>query len=98
MYVHAVDWLDSWNRADLDGVLGPFADNARFVSPKAAAIMGSAVLEGKDKISTYWRTALKQIVFLEFTLDRVVCDTTAGEMLVVYNANLKSLLRNALTA
>ena len=50
--------------------------------------MGNAMLKGKDQISAYWRTALKQIAFLEFKLDRAICDTAAREMVIVYNANL----------
>lgn len=85
---HAERWIAAWNRRDVDAVLADYADDARFVSPKALTFVGSARIEGKAALGNYWRTALERIPTLVFTLDRVLCDVEQREMVVLYEANL----------
>ncbi len=88
MLEHAERWIADWNRRDVDAVLSVFADGARFTSPKALAIAGSATLEGKAALTAYWREAMRRISTIEFRLDYVLCDVERREMVVVYEANL----------
>jgi steroid delta-isomerase len=85
---HAARWIAAWNRRDVDAVLGDYVDDARFVSPKALAFVGSARIDGKARLGAYWREALRRIPTLAFRLDRVLCDVERREMVVLYEADL----------
>ena len=88
MLRHAVHWIDAWNRRDVDAVLSVFRDDARFVSPKAAQMVGYAELANKRELEAYWREAMRRITSLKFTLDHVTCDVEAREMVVFCTAEL----------
>lgn len=91
MLDHAAHWIAAWNRRDLDAVLRPFAEDARFVSPKAQTIIGTTVLEGKQAIGDYWRRASERIGTLEFRLCHVTCDPERRELVVFYEAMLDGM-------
>ena len=91
MLDHGAHWIAAWNRRDVDAVLRPFTEGARFVSPKAAGIVGTTVLEGRQAIGEYWRRALDRIERLEFRLDHVTCDVEQREAVVFYQATLGSV-------
>lgn len=82
MQRHAEDWIAAWNRRDVEAVLAHFAEDAVFVSPRAAAMTGSAVVRGKTALRDYWQLPA---VRLEFVLDHVICDPEAREMAVIYD-------------
>lgn len=82
---HAEAWIAAWNNGDVDRVLVDFADDARFVSPRAQQIAGQAELRGKAALGAYWRAAMAKHGRPRFRLDHVVCDVERGEMLVVYD-------------
>ena len=84
----AEEWIAAWNRRDLDAVLAPFADDARFTSPRAVAILGTATATDKATLRRYWQAALDRHHTLVFTLYRVLCDVERREMVVVYERNL----------
>ena len=84
----AANWISAWNRKDVDAVLKHYADDAIFVSPKAAAFVGYSVVEGKQALSQYWHLAAKKIEKIEFTLDHIVWDADAKELVIFYEANL----------
>lgn len=50
----AKNWIDSWNRGDIETVAGHYAEDCRFVSPRAAAITGHALVEGRAALLAYW--------------------------------------------
>ena len=83
-------WISNWNSKDVDAVLAHYVDNATFISPKAAGLVGNAVLNGKDALALYWRTAAAKIT-IHFTLDRIVWDGEANELVVFYEANLNGV-------
>lgn len=82
MLHHGEEWIAAWNRRDVDAVLEHFAEDAVFVSPRAAAMTGSAVVRGKAALRTHWQLPA---VRLEFVLDRVICDPERREMVVIYD-------------
>ena len=85
---HAEEWIAAWNRRDLPRVLADFADEARFVSPTAAAVVGHPVVEGKAALERYWRAALERRQSLQFRLDYALCDELRNEMVVVYDRTI----------
>lgn len=88
MLRHAAHWIDAWNRRDVDAVLSVFHEDAHFVSPKASQFVGRAELVNRHEIENYWRTGLRTITSIVFTLDHVACDPDRREMIVVYVAEL----------
>ncbi len=69
----AAAWIAAWNAHDLERVLGHYADDVVFRSPRIEAVMGDAtcVVHGKAALRTYWATALEKMPDLHFVLDRV---------------------------
>ncbi|MHB8303068.1 MAG: nuclear transport factor 2 family protein [Acidobacteriaceae bacterium] len=59
----AREWESAWNRQDVEAVLKHFHEHAVFTSPLAVRIGVAAdgVLNGKDAIRHYWKTALAQM-------------------------------------
>lgn len=67
----AEEWRDAWNAHDLSRILAHYRDDIRFRSRKAAALVGSGLVEGKDALEAYWRRALKGQPDLRFEIERV---------------------------
>jgi hypothetical protein len=53
-------WIAAWNRRDVEAVLAHYAEDARFVSPVARAVVGRAVLCNKQELAGYWRGAVRR--------------------------------------
>lgn len=70
----AENWIDAWNRHDLDAVLAHFRDDFEFSSPFIRQFAGgpSGNLVGKDAARAYWQAALSQIPDLRFELVNVL--------------------------
>lgn len=85
---HARRWIAAWNARDLEAVLGFFAADAVFVSPKAERFTGQARVEGKAALRAYWTTALEKITALEFAFEAADWDAATSTLLVVYGAGL----------
>jgi ketosteroid isomerase-like protein len=66
----AADWIDAWNRHDLDAILAHYADDFEMRSPYIVQIAGepSGVLRGKAAVGAYWAAALARMPDLRFTL------------------------------
>ena len=74
MEMFAANWIANWNARDLDAILAHFAEDARFISPLAAELTGSPIIEGKASLRAYWSKALEASSELHFTLIVAVCD------------------------
>ncbi|MDP9413078.1 MAG: nuclear transport factor 2 family protein [Pseudomonadota bacterium] len=61
-------WIRDWNSHDLEAILSHYADNARFTSPFAKILTGTAVVEGKEGLRAYWSEGLKRRPNLRFEL------------------------------
>lgn len=70
----ASDWIDAWNRRDLDSVLAHYTDDFEFSSPVIIEVAGepSGTLRGKPAIREYWTKALARLPDLHFDLDEVL--------------------------
>lgn len=84
----AREWVAAWGRKDVDAVLAHYAEGAVFRSPKAQAIVGNAVLEGKAALAAYWRAAVARIETIHFELERAHWAAEGRTLTVVYVADL----------
>jgi ketosteroid isomerase-like protein len=82
------EWARAWNARDIDAVLAHFADDVTFMSPVAADVVGTPELRGKEALRAYWERALARIGHLHFTVERVLWDDEAQELVVFYLAEL----------
>ena len=66
----AREWIEAWNRHDLEKILSHYSDDFVMSSPRIAIIVGdeSGVLKGKDAIRAYWKRALELTPDLQFEL------------------------------
>ena len=69
----AQQWIDEWNRRDVEAVLAHFADDVEFCSPLVVSVTGepTGVVRGKDALRDYWVAALAERPNLHFELDDV---------------------------
>jgi hypothetical protein len=79
-------WIEAWNRRDVETVLATYEDDLVFTSPRASVVVGSGTVNGKSALRAYWRKALEQIDELEFSLDRVLWDPEARELVILYTS------------
>ncbi|HEY2015687.1 MAG TPA: nuclear transport factor 2 family protein [Bryobacteraceae bacterium] len=91
----AEEWIENFNRGDEDAVLAHFAEHATFTSPRALKIAGRETLASRGELSAYWKTALRSIRSLHFTLDRVVHDSSARRIAMVYLSEIDGDRRRA---
>jgi len=84
----AKEWAEAWSARNLDAVLSHYAEDAEFISPKAATIAGQARLSGKAALERYWRAALERIPKIHFSVERILWDAESRELCVVYLADL----------
>ena len=66
----AADWIDAWNKHDLDHILSHYADDFEMSSPVIIAVAGvpSGILKGKENVGAYWAKALPLAPELHFEL------------------------------
>jgi len=84
----AEQWIANWNRLDVDRVMSHFADQARFVSPKALRVVGRAELNGKAALRAYWEAAARRVRAIHFSLGHVVWDADRRILVVFYEADI----------
>lgn len=58
--VFAQEWVDAWNRRDLEALPAHYADDVEFRSPVAARLLGdpSGMVRGKSNLRAYFTKAL----------------------------------------
>lgn len=66
----ARDWIDSWNKHDLERILSHYADDFEMSSPRIIIVAKepSGVLKGKSAVGAYWAKALELAPGLHFEL------------------------------
>ena len=80
----ATNWIDAWNRLDVEAVLATFEEGVSFTSPGALATVGVATVHGKSALRDYWTAALARITELRFVLERAVWDPETRELAIIY--------------
>jgi ketosteroid isomerase-like protein len=70
----AHEWIDAFNRHDLDAVLSHYAEDVDFTSPFVVEVAGepSGTLRGKDALRAYFQRALERYPDLGFELLEVL--------------------------
>jgi hypothetical protein len=68
----AADWLDAWNRHDINAILSHYADDVVFLSPVAEQRVGNGRVVGRDALARYWSAGLSQQPLLQFELEKVL--------------------------
>jgi hypothetical protein len=86
--IFAARWAESWNRRDVEAVLAHFHDDVIFTSPTALAVVGSAVVSGKEFLRDYWNKAMNRIGSLRFAVDRVLWDAESRELAIIYTSTI----------
>ncbi|HZQ34425.1 MAG TPA: nuclear transport factor 2 family protein [Dehalococcoidia bacterium] len=89
-------WAEEWNRRDVEAVLAHFADNVSFTSPKAAATVGTATVEGKAALRAYWLAGLQRLERIRFEIDHAIWDPAGSELAIVYAATLNGQTNRAI--
>ena len=77
-------WIAAWNRRDLEAILAHFADDAEFVSPRAAKVTGNAFVRGQAALRDYWSRRSAEVKSLHFELERTLWDARETTLTVVY--------------
>ena len=64
----AHDWIDAWNRRDLDGLIAMYAESIHLRSPFARVFATDGVIKGKAELRAYWEEAMRRMpnLALEF--------------------------------
>ena len=68
----AANWLDAWNRHDINAILSHYADDVVFLSPVAEQRVGNGRVVGRDALGRYWSAGLSQQPLLQFELEKVL--------------------------
>jgi len=80
------EWIDKWNGRDVDGVLGRFADDVVFTSPRVPPIMGKTAVSGKHELAEYWNRGMAAIQSIHFDLDYAIVD--GNRLGIIYTSNI----------
>jgi ketosteroid isomerase-like protein len=80
----AREWVDAWNRRDIETVLAHYVDDLVFTSPRALETVGVPTVVGKPALRSYWQKALGKVQSLTFTLERTVWDPELRELAIIY--------------
>ena len=90
---YAADWIEAWNRLDIEAVLATFDDGVAFTSPRALATVGMDTVRGKEALRAYWVAALAHVSSLRFVLERMIWDPETHELAIVYVSEINGSAR-----
>jgi hypothetical protein len=57
----ADQWIDAWNRQDLDALLTTYADEVELRSPFSKVYASGGVVRGKAALRSYWGEVMRRI-------------------------------------
>lgn len=79
----ASDWIDSWNRHDIDAIMSHYSDDVELISPNVIRLLGdeSGTVKGKDALREYFKKGLAAFPELRFETIEVF---TGVDSLVLY--------------
>ncbi|MBM4285943.1 MAG: nuclear transport factor 2 family protein [Deltaproteobacteria bacterium] len=80
------EWVEAWNRRDLDAILEHYADEVELTSPFVAQVLGdpAGTLRGKEQVRSYFAMGLAMFPDLAFRVGQVCCGVQS--MVVCYHA------------
>jgi hypothetical protein len=90
-YQMALDWIEVWNRHDLDAILSHHADDVEFTSPFVVKLLvnPSGTIKSKEVLKSYFEKGLEAYPDLKFELIRVL---TGVDSLTIYYRSVKRTL------
>ena len=88
-------WAQSWSNRDVDAVAACFADNVRFVSPRAAEVTGNPVVVGRPALRDYWQRAVESVGSIVFNLEQVLEDVGGEQIVIVYTSDIDGQRKRA---
>lgn len=88
-------WVRAWSNRDVDAVADCFAENVRFVSPRAAEVTGEAVVVGREALRGYWRQAVTGAESIAFQLDHILEDADGKRIVIVYISDIDGRRKRA---
>jgi len=87
----AQDWLDSWNRHDLDPIMSHYAEDVELTSPFVAQITGdpTGTVKGKAALQAYFAKGLATYPDLRFELLEIF--TGVNSFVLYYRSSISAL-------
>ncbi|GET39648.1 nuclear transport factor 2 family protein [Microseira wollei] len=87
----AQNWLDDWNRHDLDAILSHYAEDIEFTSPFIVQLMNDSrgKIQGKSALREYFAKGLAAYPELRFELEQILVGV---DSIVIYYRSIKNLL------
>lgn len=69
----AGDWIDSWNRHDLDSIMSHYSEDVELISPIVIRLLGdkSGTVRGRDALREYFGKGLSAFPDLRFEMIEV---------------------------
>ena len=72
------EWVDAWNRHDLDAILAHYDDDVVFSSPFVATLTGDpgqTAIEGYEAVRSYMADSVRRTAGIAYTLDNTYIGT-----------------------
>ena len=90
-WAFAHEWLDAWNKHDVDLIMKHYADSIEFCSPVVQKVLGdpNGLVTGIDNLRDYFSKQLKKFSTLHFQLLDVF---TSPQSIVLYYKINRGLL------
>eukprot|EP00243_Klebsormidium_subtile_P013142 TRINITY_DN845_c0_g1_i2.p1 TRINITY_DN845_c0_g1~~TRINITY_DN845_c0_g1_i2.p1 ORF type:complete len:121 (+),score=27.40 TRINITY_DN845_c0_g1_i2:331-693(+) len=87
----AHEWIEAWNRHDIDAVLIHYSDDVIFTSPFAVQFAGKedGTVHGKKELRAYWEKALAAHTNLHFTLHSALPGLSS--VVIYYKSSVRDL-------
>lgn len=86
----ATEWIDAWNKHDLDRILSHYTNDFEMSSPAIVRLIDepTGILKGKETVGAYWAKALRLNPDLQFQL----IDALAGvDSITLYYKGVRGL-------
>lgn len=84
----AQEWIDAWNRHDLERILEHYDDEVVLLSPVALSVLGNELVKGKAALREYFRRGLEAFPNLRFDFFDVLWGIET--IVVVYENNVRN--------
>jgi len=88
-------WAQAWSNRDVDAVVACFAENVRFVSPRAAEVTGNPVVLGRQALRDYWQRAVAGVESIVFEVEQVLKDVGGEHIVIVYTSDIEGRRKRA---
>jgi len=87
----AWNWIDAWNRHDLESIMSHYAEDVEFTSPFIIKLTGNSTgtLKGREMLRAYFKKALDTYSDLRFEFLKVFGGVNS---MVIHYRSIKNLL------